>query len=383
MIINRNNYEELFLLYVDNELSASERMAVESFVSQNPDLKEELTRLKQSTLRPDNSISFNHKELLMSESGGNAVINNTNYEEFFLLYTDGELDSAGKKAVEEFASHHTYLHEELALLQRARLDPDDTILFEHKEILYKKEEDRKVFWLPRLRIAAAILILLAGYLVFRNSVTYTGKPVVSGVEPRTATANKPVAPVAGNEIKKEQPAVTQTIPDPLYNTDRKKETIVQQEKKAKPAKLPVRPNREKTRNDKDVFTANLPAKKEFRKPDNDQPPAIVKNEPAIDTDIKSSLLKSPGNMPVVKENEPVADIAAGRPEPNPFVNHAVVNEPEADAENNVNISAFPSKKNKMRGFFRKVSRVFEKTTNVDDDRNKRDVLIGNFQIALK
>jgi len=41
MIINRHNYEECFILYWDNELSASQRQAVENFVKENQDLQEE------------------------------------------------------------------------------------------------------------------------------------------------------------------------------------------------------------------------------------------------------------------------------------------------------------------------------------------------------
>ena len=41
MIINRHNYEECFILYWDNELTASQKQAVENFVKENPDLQEE------------------------------------------------------------------------------------------------------------------------------------------------------------------------------------------------------------------------------------------------------------------------------------------------------------------------------------------------------
>ncbi|HVM86832.1 MAG TPA: hypothetical protein VMT76_01500, partial [Puia sp.] len=40
------------------------------------------------------------------------------------------------------------------------------------------------------------------------------------------------------------------------------------------------------------------------------------------------------------------------------------------------------RKNKLRGIFRRVSRVFNKPSE-DDDNNKRSVAIGSFQIALK
>jgi hypothetical protein len=56
MIINRHNYEECFILYWDNELSASQKQAVENFVKENQDLQEEFNILGQTRFVPDNNI---------------------------------------------------------------------------------------------------------------------------------------------------------------------------------------------------------------------------------------------------------------------------------------------------------------------------------------
>lgn len=64
MQINRNTYEEYFLLYVDDELEADERKAVEEFARQNPELAEELRLLGSARLSPDDSIVFPGKESL-------------------------------------------------------------------------------------------------------------------------------------------------------------------------------------------------------------------------------------------------------------------------------------------------------------------------------
>src|SRR5580704_12277704 len=99
VMITRNNYEEFFMLYTDNELSDRERKAVEEFVAANPDLKEELYALQQSVLKPESNIVFENKEMLMK--GNSPLINQNNYEEYFLLYTDNELNETQKKEVEQ------------------------------------------------------------------------------------------------------------------------------------------------------------------------------------------------------------------------------------------------------------------------------------------
>src|SRR5688572_8237775 len=92
MNINRNNYEEYFLLYADKELSADEKSMVEMFVQQNPDLEEEFVMLQQSVVKPDNTITLDKSSLFKKEAGQQEqYIDQSNYEEKFLLYTDNEL----------------------------------------------------------------------------------------------------------------------------------------------------------------------------------------------------------------------------------------------------------------------------------------------------
>ena len=55
--INRNNYEEFFLLYADNELDAETKLAVENFVQQNTDLAVELEMLLKTKSAPE-EMSF-------------------------------------------------------------------------------------------------------------------------------------------------------------------------------------------------------------------------------------------------------------------------------------------------------------------------------------
>jgi hypothetical protein len=63
MNINTTNYEEYFLLYIDNELSAEQKTAVENFIEANPSYQKEFELLKQTGLAPE-PFEFEDKILL-------------------------------------------------------------------------------------------------------------------------------------------------------------------------------------------------------------------------------------------------------------------------------------------------------------------------------
>ena len=58
MKIDRHNYEEFFILYWDNELTAVQKQAVENFVTQNADLREEFEILGETRFIPDTTEQF-------------------------------------------------------------------------------------------------------------------------------------------------------------------------------------------------------------------------------------------------------------------------------------------------------------------------------------
>src|SRR5215470_6627285 len=102
-MINRHNYEEFFLMYVDNELTVQQREEVELFVRQNPDLQSEFEMLQHIKLTPEDEIMFAHKTDLLKIKDS---IGMDNYEEYFLLYIDNELNEENREAVEKFVLQH-------------------------------------------------------------------------------------------------------------------------------------------------------------------------------------------------------------------------------------------------------------------------------------
>ena len=183
MNIDRHNYEEYFLLYIDNELSVDQKKQVELFVQQNPDLEEELVMLKQSRLIPDDSIVFDKKHLLMKEenashSSNHSFINLNNYEQWLIMYVDDELTQRKNWLLKDLHRLTQHVQQELDLFQQTKLQTEE-IVFPDKEVLYRREKTVRVISIQWWRVAvAAVLIISAGitvYSVLSIKTTYRNK----------------------------------------------------------------------------------------------------------------------------------------------------------------------------------------------------------------
>lgn len=388
MNINRHNYEEFFLLYVDNELSATDRKAVDVFVQENPDLKIELDLLQQTVVSPD-GIVLDKKDWLYVEEDITVL------QENLLLYADNELNSADKKSIETLIKKDKAALAEWNILQQTKLQPDLNVVFVDKQSLYRKEPGRVVpfkWW----RVAAAVILLGIG--------TWTGISVY-----KSYTSTKTGAPgLAKQEVKSSDQKITNPAPDDAAVTQQPEEnataenvtsTTTQKNNTAQPAE----DNRSAFANTNDQNSVspkeNMTVQNDnIKKPDNNLPkPALqnINNNNSNETIVQNvsplnnnTSIVSGNNEDVrkitPKENTNIAEtVNANKTDPN-IKAIAVANTNNAtDGENNnryLNVDNDKQKRSALGGLLRKAKRMLERNTNI---KTGDGVKIAGFEIALK
>ena len=190
MNINRNNYEEFLLLYIDGELSADVEKEVDAFLESNADVKQEFDDLLNTKLQMED-VSFGDVSCLLKSEEKSIGLNN--YEDKFLLYVDNELSDQEKKAVETFVLQHPTLQSTFTTLKNTIL-PLESIKHPNKEELYKKERKPIVFYLQRLAVAAVFIGLIA-FIWNVNSPKTTTEIAIAQSKKVDNTANTPATNV--------------------------------------------------------------------------------------------------------------------------------------------------------------------------------------------
>lgn len=382
MNINRHNYEDYFILYLDNELNSDDRRMVEAFVQQHPDLKEELDVLLQYKLTPDTSIVFPEKEELMKVNG-DTPITLSNYEEWLVLYTDNELTPAQRKSVETFVAANSVAEKELALLLKTKLQPEE-IVFANKDSLYRTEEKVRKIPVRWLRFAAAAIFILA--VVITAVLVFNKKP--SGEEPGIAKtpATDQKTHVQPNVAKQnEEPDNNNIVPEePVTNNKNAiadnnniKQSFTSGEKQnAKNAVVKNTDTKKPTVNEKVQANLPVPIKKQdevIAQKDNNNKPSNNLPQPLYNPNFKTNV-----SDPVIAKTDIPNEIV--NPSNESGKNDAVTNIIPVSYHNSEPLED-GGKNKKNRGFLRKLTRTFEKRTNInatDDDK----LLVGGLAIKL-
>jgi hypothetical protein len=344
MSIDRYNYEEYFLLYVDNELSIDQKKQVELFVKDNPDLDEELVMLQQSRLIPDNSIVFEGKELLMKENN-DSLINPGNYEEWLVLYVDDELNSEEKTRVEQFAALHPHVQAELNLFLETKLQTEE-VKFPNKKLLYKRDRGVRVISMTWWRAAAAILIIGAGVTTYSVLNTKDKK-----------AASRPIAVTEQQSVKQKPTDQQSKQSNTAASVDDKNKAAVINAGNSKPLREKL-PQKQTTKKSED----NLIAREEIAAPETTKRRAEIISEvntPESNSEINTASVQ-------VRPQQIINEVNVTNQSPET---------PDQYASNNEN--------KHLRGIFRKATRFIERTSGINPANDDNRVLIGAMAVNLK
>ena len=349
---------------------------MEVFVQDNPDLRNELLMFQQSVLRADKRMLFDFKASLLKNSSTISPINETNCEEYFILYGDDELSNEEKDQVEQFVYKNPQHQADFELLQQVHFTADNSVAYSDKQSLYRQEKDERVILIRWWRVAAAAVAILfiggAGWYFSINN---------------NPTIEQPIAGITTDTL----------LQRPIIKAPDKNDNIAQ-----------TLPSEMKTSE-----SISVPGEKiipEVQKTDRmagkEQQPVLVKNivrekiNSVSDSNILRSVNVTPNEIAMVKvpdqHKESTEEISTTKPS---IIDEAVSfeklgeNDPPTNGSyaSNTNdrievLNTTISNKNRMRGFFRKVSRVVNKATsfgNGDNNDNKKGLRIANFEIALK
>jgi hypothetical protein len=184
MIVNLHNYETYFLLYIDNELSATDKAAVELFIQQNPSYQQELTLLQNAKLViNENTCEESVEEKIIFEDKL-SLYQISESDTACLLYLEQEMSESEVAEFEEKLNKNTALQVSLAHWKKTLISQDNNEIAYNeidknekldpafKYTLYKKEAEvisikTKSLWgwnnTYRIASVAALLILWWGY----------------------------------------------------------------------------------------------------------------------------------------------------------------------------------------------------------------------------
>ncbi len=392
MKINRHNYEEFFLLYVDHELSATERKAVDLFVQENPDLQGELLSLHRVVLKADD-IVLEKKDWLYMKEGI------TTLQENLLLYADNELTAADKKSVEILLATDKSAMAEWQILQQTKLETDTTVLFADKQSLYRKEVGRVVGFTSRRVAAAAVLLgfgLWTGVALFKNN------PVATGIKNKAGNGviAKQGKTVSGQR-KKKTPLNTNTVevqPAEIMSPKNTTAIAIQDHTTDHPDEKNKQPGIKSSKQNKVEVKDNIVLQKNNKKPGNNLPKPYFENinrkesNELVSTTVlpeKNNNSKGSGIDNVIVKTNPNEKITnpavAGLNKSNtdPTSATAIPAVYIADESNNNRFLYMDEEKVKrtmLGGLLRKAKRMVERTTNI---KTGDGLKVAGFEIALK
>lgn len=237
-IITRNNYEEFFIDYIEGEIGAQDKEALEAFLIQHPDLKKELDEMMNIDFTcdaaPVENKSTSLKEIPFQE----------NFDDFCIAHLEGDLNTYETEAFEAYMASHSEKKKDFSLYKKTKVSADSSIVFSNKKGLKKKNKAIlfRQFVFTTLATAASIAILISVWTteIENNPQDLRSEQVSQNTSMQIATPDS---------VKMKSPQSIDDKKSPLNN-----DTI---EKKVKPSKQIIKG---KIQNKRIIKTDALPVR---------------------------------------------------------------------------------------------------------------------------
>lgn len=357
--IHIDNYEEYFLLYVDQELTPQERKEVEAFVLAHPELKPELDMYLDTRLLPE-TVSFRGKEELFRNADD---IHAGNIEELQVQWIDGELSASRAAAVEAYTNEHEEALENFAWLKKTKL-VQETIVFPDKASLYRHEKKPAiVFQMRWVRVAVAAAVILLAGLLWLNRQPFA-----------ETTIGPSLASTEQNGTSEQQNASAPSVADKAQQQDSTARDTQDQQKLAQNEITPLaakdlRAQQVKVAEEK----TNTPVT--YAAVDRNTNTTTVQIENG-DKGTEEKLVVPGIDLP--KNNTTQVQEALAMNVKTDYVSDAL-NQEQFNSQEEFTGEETKSRKG-FRGLIRKVNRIYNKATNPDPE--KAIVKVASFEIGL-
>ncbi len=369
MQINRQNYEQYFLLYADGELTTSQRNAVQQFVTENKDLAIEL-QIIQATILPKEEVKLFDKKFLLK--GIDEKI-----QENLLLKLDNELPAKELASINALIQKDSTINAEYNILASTVLNKNEKVIFEDKHLLYKKEKDN-VIPFGYLRWAAAAIFI--GVAFFAGVKFYNGKTTIETV---TANATK------GNPIKNKITTNTEINNTSNNTVAQSSETNVETKQNntnnifTKTTENKLANETKKNVNNKNIVTNNI--KERITNNNNEK---VIKDNPN-NFIAKEDFILIPSNNITTKENETVIAKNINTEKTinterlyeleNTYAYQNVVQKEEEITENKIlYMNESTVKKSKVGMFFKRIKTAVQKSAKVKPGNSLQ---VAGFEIS--
>jgi hypothetical protein len=379
MMINRNNYETFFLLYIDNELSIPERKAVEEFVQNNSDLENEFAQFKAVVLGED-EIRFDDKINLYKSQAHDALL-----EEKLLMHLDGELDKGNTDALLALISSDNALKANWNILQQTKLDASEAIIFPDKKRLYRKERDNVIAGkFAKWAVAAALLgvVIFIGVSVLNKKTTIEGTGGSVAVIKNSSNVNgtKPLR----MQVNSNNTNTINVLPakEDVYTAQQKIQKDIE------PVQQKIKQQKQQQVNDNTALNTTKDEKQILKSEQKINPEKPLM---AVNTTQKPIKNEDPQNMsttmaintakikPVVANTLTDIDLSTLDNSMARTAGLTTINN-ESNNDHILYMKEETLNRSKAGIFFRKLKRVVERNTNIKTDKGLR---IGGFELALK